>query len=160
LPLICAGCSVAFYFGVISQPESFYEHRFQTASYVILPLIAPFSLWALFRVFWPVGALLRISPVGFADRRVNPTTIPWSDVSNVAQKGEFVSLTLSRRFLKTYRFSPSQKLLKSFRKSARPSQLLVACWCVADTPSNLGATVEAYHKAYSKTKASAKLATG
>ena len=155
LPLICAICTVVFWYGIKITPESYYEHRFQTGAYIILPLIAPFGLYWLFRLIWPVGALIRITPEGFADRRVNRAMIPWSEITNVVRRGEFLSLTLSRKFLKTYRMSLSQKAIKASRKSARPSHLLVADGFVAQSGTTLKDIVMAYHQAYSNTKATA-----
>jgi hypothetical protein len=149
LVLICVLVTMLMIYATTTTGTSRHDIRFRNGAYVMLPFMAPFTLWVVYRLFVPIGALLCISRDGFADRRVSPQIIPWSEISNIVRRGEFTSLTLSRTFLPTYRFSLSQRLLKWRRKSARPSHLLIADWCLARGETALVDILKAYHTAYS-----------
>lgn len=148
LPALCIAVSVVFWFGMTMQVDSFFERRFQSQSWLVFPLIAPFTLWVGYRLVWPVGALIRMTPDGFQDRRMNGTVIPWTEIRNAVRKGEFVYLTLKRTFARSYRFSPSQRILKATRKNAGPTHLLIAHWCVAATGDELLEAIQAYRRAH------------
>ena len=155
LSAICLCLVVAAVYGTQIEVDSYHDRRFRSGSFVFLPILVPFTLWVLFRLVWPVGALVLVGPEGFADRRVNPATVPWAEITNPVRRGQFISLTLSRRVLKDYPMSVSQRLIKAGRKTARPSHLLVADWCLAKTQGELLQMITAYRDAYSGKRATA-----
>lgn len=149
LVLICLAVSSIMIWALTIEPDGYHDRRLQNGAYVMAPFMVPFTIWVTYRLVLPFGALLVMAPEGFADRRVNAQIIPWSEITNIVRRGEFTSLTLSRRFVKSYHFSPSQRLIKWYRKSARPSHLLVAQWCVAPGEIPFATIVNAYHSAHS-----------
>ncbi|WP_305988018.1 hypothetical protein [Roseibium sp. MMSF_3544] len=144
LVAICLGLVAASLYGVQSEPDSYQERRFQHGSFFILPIFSVLSVFTVFRVFVPLGAPVRVNLTGFTDLRAGKTPIPWSEISNVVRKGEYVSLTLKRKYAKTYPFSWSQRALKASRKSAGPTHLLVAVWCLKTSSPDLLDIVSAY----------------
>ncbi|MEL7527189.1 MAG: hypothetical protein AAFN16_15530 [Pseudomonadota bacterium] len=144
LLVICVGIVAASVYGVQSEPDSYYEHRFHSGSFIMLPVFSVLSVFVLYRCFVPWGAPVRINAEGFADLRAGKDEIPWTEVSNVVRKGEYVSLTLRRKYARSYPFSLSQKALKATRKSAGPTHLLVAAWCLKTNSHHLLDTIMAY----------------
>lgn len=144
LLVICVGIVAASIYGVHSEPSSYYEHRFHSGSFIMLPVFSVLSVFVLYRCFVPWGAPVRISAEGFADLRAGKEEIPWSEISNVVRKGEYVSLTLRRKYARSYPFSVSQKALKATRKSAGPTHLLVAAWCLKTNSHHLLDTIAAH----------------
>lgn len=152
---ICACCTALMVYATTTTGTSAHDIRFRSGAYFILPFMAPFTVWVLYRLVVPFGALLSVSPDGFADRRVNSDIVPWSGIGNITRRGEFISITLKRGVLKTYTFSTSQRLIKSRRKTARPSHLLVATWGVAPANLDLVTLLKSYHGAYAQNPARA-----
>ena len=153
---ICVFVCVAFAYIVQSETSGYYQQRAKTGGYFILPLMVPFTLWVTFRLFVPLGPLLRISPEGFADRRVNTRLVPWSEVKNIVARSDFVTLTLSRGFAKSYPMSLGQRLLK-WKRKAGPSHLVVAYWCTKPTEINLKDILSAYRAAHVNTQTAAAI---
>lgn len=147
LILLCIFTFAAFAYFMQSDATSSHDRRAKTASYIIVPIMAVFTPWAIFRTLVPFGPLLRIGPNGFSDRRINAELVPWSEVKNIVSRSEFVTLTLSRRFAKTYSMSLGQKILKRRRK-AGPSHLVVADWCMQRTTPPLQDLLATYWKAH------------
>lgn len=145
---ICIGTCIFFVYAAQSEASGYYEQRAKTGAYFILPLMVPFTVWVIFRLFVPFGALILINPQGVADRRVNRNLIPWREISNVVRRGEYTVLTLKPGFLKTYSFNIGQKLLKSRRKTAGPRHMLIAPWSVAVQNHSLDELIETYHATY------------
>ena len=133
---ICVFVCVAFAYIVQSETSGYYQQRAKTGGYFILPLMMPFTLWVTFRLFVPLGPLLRISPEGFADRRVNTRLVPWS--------------------AKSYPMSLGQRLLK-WKRKAGPSHLVVAYWCTKPTEINLKDILSAYRAAHVNTQTAAAI---
>ncbi|MEO0980173.1 MAG: hypothetical protein AAFY24_23120 [Pseudomonadota bacterium] len=144
LLVICIGIVAASVYGVQSEPSSYIDHRFRSGSFIMLPVFSVLSVFVLYRCFVPWGAPVRISAEGFADLRAGKEEIPWSQISNVVRKGEYVSVTLRRKYARSYPFSLSQKALKATRKSAGPTHLLVAPWCLKTNSHHLLDTITAY----------------
>ncbi|WP_090214115.1 hypothetical protein [Litoreibacter janthinus] len=151
---ICVFVCVFFVHAIQSEASGYYQQRAKTGGYLILPLMVPFTLWVVFRLFVPFGPLLRISPDGFADRRVNTRLVPWSEVKNIVARSEFVTLTLSRGFTKSYSMSLGQRLLK-WKRKAGPSHLVVAYWFIKPTETNLKDILSAYRAAHINTQTAA-----
>jgi hypothetical protein len=151
---ICIFVCVAFVYAAQSEDRGYYAQRAKTGAYLILPLMVPFTFWVIFRLFVPIGPLLRIGPDGFADRRVNTDLIPWAEIKNVVARSEFVTLTLSRSFQKGYPMSLGQRLLKRHRK-AGPSHVVVAYWCLNEPKTPLKDIITAYLAAHSNTRTTA-----
>lgn len=126
------------------NPESFYERRFHSASFVMLPGFSALSIFTLYRLFLPWGAPIRMGSAGFVDLRAGTRTIPWNEISNVVRRGDYVSLTLKPKFAKDYPISLSQKVLKATRRSAGPTHLLVADWCLATETDELAELISLY----------------
>lgn len=144
LLVICVGIVAASIYGVQSEPSSYYEHRFHSGSFIMLPVFSVLSFFVLYRCFVPWGAPVRISQDGFADFRAGNVWIPWTEISNAVRKGEYVSLTLHRKYAKSYPFSLSQRALKASRKSAGPTHVLIAAWCLKTNSHHLLDTITAY----------------
>lgn len=144
LLVICFGVFVASLVASTTEPSSYYEHRFHGWSFLFLPVSFVFFFFALYRCFVPWGPPVRISREGFADFRAGNVWIPWSEISNVVRKGEYVSLTLRRKYARSYPFSLSQKALKASRKSAGPTHVLIAAWCLKTDSHRLLDTIKAY----------------
>ena len=137
LAAICIFLVAVSAYGVGIEPEGRIDRRFRSGSFVMLPIFALVTPLVLVRLVLPWGAPVRFGPAGFADLRAGPDTIPWEEISNVVRRGDYVTLTLRRRYAKTYRWSPTQRALKAMRKSAGPTHLLVAEWCLATTATDL-----------------------
>lgn len=148
LPLICLFVTGASVYGVQIEPHSYYEHRFHSGSFIALPVFSVLTGFAAYRLLVPFGPLLRLTPTGFADRRAGRGLLPWGEITNVVRRGEFISLTMSRKLAKSYRLSLTQRLLKSTRKNARPSHILVADWCLKTRQSELLDLITGYRNAY------------
>lgn len=146
LLVICVGIIAASVYGVQSEPSSYIDHRFRSGSFIMLPVFSCLSVFVLYRCFVPWGAPVRINAEGFADLRAGKAEIPWSEISNVVRKGEYVSLTLRRKYARSYPFSLTQKALKASRKSAGPTHLLVAAWCLKTSSHHLLDTIAVYRK--------------
>ena len=131
------------------EPGGYYGNRLHSASFVGLPLFSFFAGFVLYRLFVPRGAPVRLSRDGFSDLRAGAALIPWDEITNVVRRGQYVSLTLSRKFVKSYPFSLTQRVLKSTRKSARPSHVLVADWCLKTGHMQMLELIQAYREAYS-----------
>lgn len=134
----------------IEDASNHWERRFHRASFWMLPVFSVLLLVSLKMLFLPVGAPVRLGPDGFADLRAAPVTVPWSEITNSVRRGQYVVLTLSRRIAKDFPFTLTQRALKAMRKSAGPSHLLVADWCLATTPTELADIVAAYRQAHAK----------
>lgn len=147
LLLICVFVLVSFTYFLRTEADGHIDQRAKTGAYIIVPIFALFTPFVIFRLFVPFGPLLRIGPEGFADRRVSSQLVPWSEVKNIVARSEFVTLTLSRRFAKTYPMSLGQKILKRRRK-AGPSHLVVADWCVKQTSPGLFDILTSYRAAH------------
>jgi hypothetical protein len=148
---ICLFVCAFFVHTVQSDATGYYAQRAKTGGYIGLPILVPFTVWIIFRLFVPFGPLLRISPEGFADRRVNSQLIPWTEIKNVVARSDFVTLTLSQGFSKSYSMSIGQRLLKRKRK-AGPRHLVVAYWCTAMPEFNLKDILTAYLEAHTTTR--------
>lgn len=149
LPAICLFVALASVYGMQIEPHSVYEHRFHSASFIIFPIFSVLFPFTLFRLFVPWGAPVKMSSVGFIDLRAGSRLIPWDEVSNVVRRGEFVSLTLKRKFAKDYEMSFTQRMLKATRKSAGPTHLLVADWCLETSPEQLLEIISMHWDEYS-----------
>ncbi|RYH09942.1 hypothetical protein [Tropicimonas sp. IMCC6043] len=149
LVVVCIGLVAAAIYGVQLEPDSYRAQRFHQTSFLILPIFSVFGLFAIYRLVIPWGAPVRLSPEGFLDLRAGRRIIPWPEITNVRSASEFVTLTLGRRFRKTYQLSWTQSLLKKVRKSAGPNHLVVADWCLATTPGDLAEAIQAYRAAHS-----------
>lgn len=151
MPLAAAFVVACSAYGVqIEDPSGYYETRFHSASFWMLPVFSVLVLVALKMLLVPFGAPVRLSPDGFADLRAAPVTVPWSEITNAVRRGQYVVLTLSRRIAKDFPFTLTQRALKAMRKSAGPSHLLVADWCLAITPTDLADLVAAYRQAHAE----------
>ncbi|WP_434053449.1 MAG: hypothetical protein RDA78_00645 [Roseibium sp.] len=146
LLVICVGIVAASVYGVQLEPSGYIDHRFRSGSFIMLPAFSVLSVFVLYRCFVPWGAPVRINAEGFADLRAGKDEIPWSEISNVVRKGEYVSLTLRRKYARSYPFSLSQKALKATRKSAGPTHLLIAAWCLKTSSHHLLDTISAYRE--------------
>ncbi|WP_422040079.1 hypothetical protein [Roseibium sp.] len=144
LLVICVGIVAASLYGVLTEPDGYYDRRFRNASFIMLPVFSVLSVFVLYRCFVPWGPPVRINAEGFADFRAGNVWIPWSEISNVVRKGEYVSLTLRRKYARSYPFSLSQKALKASRKSAGPTHVLIAAWCLKTDSHRLLDTIRAY----------------
>ena len=144
LPATCIGMAFVSLYGIQIETDSLYAHRFHSASFLMLPAFSALAAFTLFRIFVPWGAPVRISPAGFIDLRAGSRMIPWSEVSNVVRRGEYVTLTLKRKFAKSYKMSLTQKAIKARRKSAGPSHLLIADWCLEASPQELLEIISKY----------------
>ena len=153
---ICISVCVAFAYIIQTDGTGYYEMRARTGGYLILPLMVPFTLWVIYRLFVPFGALLQFGPDGFADRRVNTALVPWSEIKNIVARSDFVTLTLSRRFVKSYPMSLGQRILKRRRK-AGPGHLVVADWCIKPTELDIKDILSAYRAAHSDTQTAAAI---
>jgi len=131
-------------YGTTIEPHDLYDRRFRDASILMLPIFSVLSVVTLVSLVKPWGAPVRISPSGFFDLRAGSRIVPWDEISNVVRRGDYVTLTLKRRFGKTYRMSLTQKALKASRKSAGPNHLLIADWCLETNPHQLFDIVTAY----------------
>ena len=149
LPAICLFLALASIYGMQIEPHSIYEHRSHSASFIMFPTFSVLFPFTLFRLFVPWGAPVRMSPAGFVDLRAGTRPIPGYEISNVVRRGEFVSLTLKRKFAKGYKLSFTQRALKATRKSAGPTHLLVAYWCLETTPVQLLEIVSMHWDKYS-----------
>ncbi|SDC62984.1 hypothetical protein [Ruegeria marina] len=148
LPIVCLFLVAVAAYGVSIEPDSWPSRRFHSGSFVILPVFLVFAPLSLYRLIRPWGAPVRLGPQGFVDLRAGRDIIPWDQITNVVARGEFVTLTLRRGFVRTYRISLGQRLLKAMRKSAGPGHLLVAGWCLSRTPSEMADMINAYRSAY------------
>lgn len=148
---ICLFVCVFFVHAVQTDASGYYAQRAKSGGYIALPILVPFTIWAIYRLFIPFGPLLRISPEGFADRRVNSQLVPWAEIKNVVARSEFVTLTLSQGFSKSYSMSLGQRLLKRHRK-AGPRHLVVAYWCTAMSGLNLKDCLTTYLEAHKTTQ--------
>lgn len=144
LLVVCVGLVGTSLWALTTEPSGYYGHRFHGLSYFLLPASFFFFFFALYRCFVPWGPPVRISREGFADFRAGNVWIPWSEISNVVRKGEYVSLTLRRKYARSYPFSLSQKALKASRKSAGPTHVLIAAWCLKTDSHRLLDTIKAY----------------
>nr|WP_319385901.1 hypothetical protein [uncultured Roseibium sp.] len=144
LLVICVGIVAASLHGLLTEPDGYNDRRFRNASFIMLPVFSVLSVFVLYRCFVPWGAPVRISHEGFADLRAGNVWIPWSEISNVVRKGEYVSLTLRRKYARTYPFSLSQKALKASRKSAGPTHVLIAASFLKTDSHHLLDTISAY----------------
>lgn len=148
LVAVSIGLVAAAVYGVQLEPDTYRARRFHETSFLILPIFTVLGLFAVYRLVIPWGAPVRLSPDGFVDLRAGRQRIPWSEITNVTSASEFVTLTLGRRFRKTYRLTWTQSLLKVTRRSAGPNHLIVADWCLATTPGELAETIRAYRAAH------------
>ena len=137
LAAICAGLVAISWYGIRLEPEGSSERRFHSFSFVIFPIFLLFTPFVLYRLIIPLGAPIRADTAGFVDLRAGSKRIPWTEMRNVVRRGAYVSITLNRSFAKDYPWSWTQKLLKSTRKSAGPTHLLVADWCLASTHTDI-----------------------
>lgn len=153
---ICVSVCVVFAYIIQGEGKGVYEMRARTGGYLILPLMVPFTVWVTYRLFVPFGSILQFSPDGFADRRVNTALVPWSEIKNIVARSEFVTLTLSRRFVKTYPMSLGQRILKRHRKSG-PGHLVIAYWCIKPTELDIKDILSAYRAAHSDTQTAAAI---
>jgi hypothetical protein len=151
---ICLLLCAVFFHLVQGDATSYYEQRAKTGGYIALPILVPFTLWIIFRLFIPFGPVLWIGPDGFADRRVSSQLIPWVEIKNIVARSEFVTLTLSQSFSKSYSMSFGQRLLKLHRK-AGPRHLVVAYWCTATTDLSLRDALITFLEAHTKTRIAA-----
>ena len=69
---------------------------------------------------------LVINQSGTTDTRTSLQLIPWKQISNVAKKGEFVCLTLRRKFSEQYCRSKLARYEKWRRKDVGPSHVLLS----------------------------------
>jgi hypothetical protein len=142
--------AIAFRYGVQIEPTSVYDHRFHNASIWMLPSSVVFLFFVLYRLVIPIGAPVRLSPAGFMDLRVGRKIMPWNEIRNVSRKGQFVALTLNRKFAATYPLSITQRILKTFTKSAGPSHILIAEWCLMTDQTQLTSLLNEYREAHSR----------
>ena len=142
-------CLIAAY-GVQIEVDGPIDQRFQTGSWFLLTTMGLFAVWVSFRLVIPFGALVILGPHGIADRRINPDLIPWTEVTNIASKSDFVTLTLTQKFSKSYRLSPSQRVLKALQKTAGPRHVKIAAWCLASRQSELASHAAAFHRDHSR----------
>jgi hypothetical protein len=147
LCLLFACLAGVSWFGLQITPSSVYDHRFHDASFILFPLMCVLTPLAFWRLIAPLGPPIRMDGEGITDLRAGAEKVLWSDILNVVQRGEYVILTLSRKRAKTYPFSWSQRLLKTTRKSAGPSHLLIALWCLKTTRSTLFEQIETHRGA-------------
>lgn len=115
----------------------------------MLPISVVFLIFVVYGLVIPFGAPVRITPEGFIDLRIGSKIIPWTEIRNVSRKGQFVALTLNRKFAAAYKLSITQHVLKRFTKSAGPSHILVAEWCLTMTQTQLMDSVSEYRTTHS-----------
>ena len=148
LVALSAALIAVFLLGTQIELDDPDDWEFYITSWTLLPVFCGLFVFALYRLLVPQGAPVRLSPEAFHDARAGKNPIPWAEVRNVARHGSWIFLTMRLAYARKYPFTLSQRLLKSTRKRAGPSHVMIADWCLAAEQRELRELIEAYWGQY------------
>lgn len=143
-----AGAFVAVsIFMVTNDGTGMWDRRGRSGGWIGLLFFGPLLIWWLGVLVRPRLAPVTMDAGGITDFRVNRGIIPWAEVTNVARRGQVVSLTLRRGFAKTFRQSLQARLAKRFLRKGGPTHVYILPFGLGITTTELLDLVTAYWSA-------------